>query len=135
MNIIDISTVREQTIEAGGYIVFDTTNVRRGFAILHVDGTPATLIYPKGVYIVTFNADVVPTGAGEITVTLENNGVALNSATFTGVAGIGENIAFSYPVSVLKSCECVDNHANLKVSVSADATVLNANLMVIRKDN
>ena len=84
------------------------------------------------VYIATLNAYVTPTGAGEITVALENKGVILNSATFMGVAGIGENVAFSFPVSVLKSCECVDNHADLKISVSADATV-NANLMVSRK--
>ena len=132
MNIIDISTSRNQTIEAGGYVIFDKTNVRRGLAILHVDGTPSTLIYPKGIYIATLNAYVTPVGAGEITVALENNGVVLNSATFMGVAGIGENVAFSFPVSVLKSCECVDNHADLKISVSADATV-NANLMVSRK--
>lgn len=133
MDILEISSVQVQTVTAGDYLVFDTTNLKRGYTIHHVDGSNNVHISNKGVYIASFNADVVPTGAGEITITLENNGVAINSATFTGVAGIGENIAFSYPVNVLKSCACVDNRANLKVSVSADATVSNAHLMVFRK--
>lgn len=130
MNILDISAVQEQTVEAGGYIVFDTTNVRRGLAIHHMDGSNNTRVISKGIYYAFFNADVVPTGAGEITVTLENNGVPLNSATFTGVATIGENIAFAIAFPVYKSCECISNIANLKVRVSADATVLNAHLLV-----
>lgn len=130
MNILEISAVQTQTVNAGDYLVFDTTNLKRGLGIFHVDGSNNVHIYPKGIYIATFNADVIPTGAGEITVTLENNGVPVNSATFTGVAGIGENIAFSYPINVMKSCECVDNRANLKVSVSADATIINAHLMI-----
>ena len=130
MNILEISAVQTQTVTAGDFLVFDTTNIKRGYGIFHVDGSNNVHIYPKGVYVATFNADVIPTGAGEITVTLENNGVVLNSATFTGVAGIGENIAFAYPIAVMKSCECVDNRANIKVRVSADATVINAHLMI-----
>lgn len=130
MNILEISAVQTQTVTAGDYLVFDTTNLKRGLGIFHVDGSNNVHIYPKGIYIATFNADVIPTGAGPITVTLENNGVPVNSATFTGVAGIGENIAFSYPINVMKSCECVDNRANLKISVSADATIINAHLMI-----
>lgn len=130
MNILEISAVQTQTVTAGDYLVFDTTNLKRGFAIHHVDGSNNVHIGEKGIYIATFNADVIPTGAGEITVTLENNGVPVNSATFTGVAGIGENIAFSYPINVMRSCDCVDNRANLKISVSADATIINAHLMV-----
>lgn len=130
MNILEISAVQTQTVTAGDYLVFDTTNLKRGFVIHHVDGSNNVHIGEKGIYIATFNADVIPTGAGEITVTLENNGVPVNSATFTGVAGIGENIAFSYPINVMRSCDCVDNRANLKISVSADATIINAHLMV-----
>lgn len=130
MNILDISAIQAQTVEAGGYIVFDTTNLHRGLAINHVDGSTNTRIVSKGIYNVFFNADVIPSGAGEITVTLENNGVALNSATFTGVATIGENIAFAIAFPVMKSCPCISNVANLKVSVSADATIINAHLLV-----
>ena len=134
MNILEISAVQAQSVTAGDYLVFDTTNLCRGFAIHHIDGSNNIHISHKGVYIVTFNADVVPVGAGEITIALEVNGVPVNSATFTGVAGIGENIAFAYPINILKSCECVDNRANLKLSISADATVTNAHIMVNRKD-
>lgn len=74
MNILEISAVQTQTVTAGDYLVFDTTNLKRGFAIHHVDGSNNVHIGEKGIYIATFNADVIPTGAGAITITFLKGG-------------------------------------------------------------
>lgn len=93
MNILEISAVSEQTVPENGYIVFDVTDLKRGCAIKHVDGSNnVTITYP-GVYSIFFSADIVPTEAEEITVTLENNGIAIASTVFTGVLNVQKESA------------------------------------------
>lgn len=133
MNVLDISTVRAQTVTANDYIVFEDTNVKRGCDIIHIDDTNNVKIPVKGVYMVFFTADVTPSASGETTVALENNGVVIDSSTFTGVANVPNQVVFAKAINVLKSCECAINLANLKISVSAESVVTNAHLVIERK--
>ena len=134
MNILEISTVQEQTVLENGYVVFENTDIAHGCAIRHVNGTDNVNIPTTGVYKIFFSADFLPVAAGDITVTLENNGVPIASTVFTGVLNVQKRISFMRAIDVRRSCACVNNTANLKIRSSEAVTVSNATLLIDRKE-
>lgn len=129
-----INTI-SQDILADGLIVFDSNKVKQGCKINHFAGSNAIELIGAGVYLVTVNADVIPTDAGLISMQLLRNGDLVDGAlaTVTGVAGETANLSFTTLVKVLKSCPCIiDNNATLQVQLTAPASVTNASATLVR---
>ena len=89
-----------QTVAANGFVNFPTNNLLTGVAIGHVAGAAAVNLL-RGLYLVTLNADVTPTAAGDIGLRLVRNGVAVPGAeaTVTGATGDTYNIS-SYNIVI-----------------------------------
>lgn len=127
------TAVNAQDVLIDGLIEFAVNNVTTGTSIQHTPGSNTTTVSNQGLYIVTFNTDLVSQSAGDITVQLLNNGVAVPGAeaTITAAAADTYHVAFTTILKVLKSCPCVvDNTATLQVQVSVASTITNANLAI-----
>lgn len=128
-------TTAAQTVAADGVLNFTTNDILTGCSIQHTAGGNTAQINCQGLYQVAFNADFQPTGAGDVTMQLYNNGVAVPGAEATVTAATGDtyHVAFVKLIKVLKSCPCIiNNTASLQVQVSAAATVTNANLSIVK---
>lgn len=122
-----------QTVAANGFVNFPTNNLLTGVAIGHTAGaTTVNLI--RGLYLVTLNADVTPTAAGDIGLRLVRNGVTVPGAeaTVTGATGDTYNIGFATLIRVLPSCCVINNNSALQVQATAAGTISNASLSVVR---
>lgn len=130
-----LSTVSSatQTLAANGYIEFTNNNLLTGVAITHLPGS-TSIGLTKGLYMVTANADVTPTAAGDIAVQLVNNGVAVSGAkgSVTGASDTMYSIGFATLVRVLPSCYAINNNASLQVQLTAAGSVSNANMNVVK---
>lgn len=138
MALLNTVNTASQTVLANGFLTFATNEVKQGCncRISHVAGSNTIELNGAGVYLVTVNADVAPTGAGLISMQLLRNGVLVNGAiaSVTGVAATTENLSFTTLVKVL-CCSCpdvVNNQASLQVRLTAPATVTNVSATVVR---
>lgn len=88
----------------------------------------------RGLYLVTLNADVTPTAAGDIGLQLIRNGVAVPGAeaTVTGATGDTYNVSFATLIRVLPSCCVINNNSMLQVQATAAGTITNASLSVVK---
>lgn len=122
-----------QTVAVNGFVNFPANNLLTGVAIGHVAGAAAVNLL-RGLYLVTLNADVTPTAAGDIGLRLVRNGVAVPGAeaTVTGAAGDTYNISFATLIRVLPSCCVINNNSELQVQATAAGTISNASLSVVR---
>lgn len=122
-----------QTVAVNGFVNFPTNNLLTGVAVGHVAGAAAVNLL-RGLYLVTLNADVTPTAAGDIGLRLVRNGVAVPGAeaTVTGAAGDTYNISFATLIRVLPSCCVINNNSELQVQATAAGTISNASLSVVR---
>lgn len=122
-----------QTVAANGYVNFTSNNLLTGVAIAHTAGSNSVRLL-RGLYLVTLNADISPTAAGDIGLTLIRDGVAVPGAeaTVTGAVGDTYNVGFSTLVRVLPSCCVIDNNATLQVQATAAGTVDNVSLSVVK---
>lgn len=133
---LDAVTVAAQTFtdDAGGVIEFNQNNVLTGSSIFHFNGTNVRLL-KAGLYLVSVDADVLATAAGDVTLQLLNNGVAVPGAqaTITAAAADTEHVSFTALVTVPLTC-CGYNATteNLTVSISAASTVTNAHIVVAK---
>lgn len=127
-------TVADQTVAAEGFLDFNTNSVRNGCSVVHVAGSNSITLASDGLYLVTFNGNVTPTAAGDITLQLISNGTVVPGAeaTITGAAADIYNISFSTLVKELPSCCAIDNTTVLQVQSSAAATVNNASITIIK---
>lgn len=105
-------TVADQTVVAEGFLDFNTNSVRNGCSVVHVAGSNSITLASDGLYLVTFNGNVTPAAAGDITLQLISN--------------------FSTLVKELPSCYAIDNTTVLQVQSSAAATVNNASITIIK---
>lgn len=122
-----------QTVAANGFVNFPTNNLLTGVAIGHTAGN-TTVNLLRGLYLVTLNADVTPTAAGDIGLQLIRNGVAVPGAeaTVTGAAGDTYNVSFATLIRVLPSCCVINNNSMLQVQATAAGTITNASLSVVK---
>lgn len=132
---LDSATVVAQAIEAGGFVEFDINRILTGCSIAHAGGSNVVQLLTPGLYLVMFNGDLVADAAGEITVQMYNNNVALAGAstTITAVAATDYQIAFSALVRVLPSCCYIDNTSNIQVGLSAAGTITNGHIVVVKQ--
>ena len=63
-------TVADQTVVAEGFLDFNTNSVRNGCSVVHVAGSNSITLASDGLYLVTFNGNVTPAAAGDITLQL-----------------------------------------------------------------
>lgn len=112
-----------QTVAANGFVGFPTNNLLTGVSIKHTAGSTSVNLI-QGLYLVTLNADITPTAAGDIGLNLLRNGVAVPGAeaTVTGATGDTYNISFATLLRVLPSCCVIDNNAALQVQATAAGT-------------
>lgn len=135
MALLNAVNTASQTLVANGLVNYTTNTVFKNCGITHVAGSNTVSLKRAGVYLVTVNADVVPTAAGLVSLQLLDNNVLVPGAkgSFTGTAGDTENVSFTTLVRVLKSCAgVIDNTANLQVQVTAGVTLTNANISVVQ---
>lgn len=122
-----------QTVAANGYVSFSSNNTLSGVAITHVAGSTSVGLR-QGLYLVTLNADLTPTAAGDIGLQLMRNGATVPGAEATVTAATGDtyNVGFSSLLRVLPSCCAVNNNATLQVQATAAGTISNASLSVVK---
>ena len=114
-SVLDAYSSTTQTVAVNETIDFNNISVDTGCSIAYTAGSPTVTLRKPGLYYVSFTADMTPTGAGDITVSLFKNGTALPGATTTttGVAATATRIVLSKVVQVLPSCPAINNITNL----------------------
>ena len=123
-----------QTVDVGAAYVFDTNRIVTGCTVGHVAGTSVFMLAKPGYYYVTFNSTFTTTTTGDVTVELQNGGVAVPGASATetvATAGDSGSIAFTTIIHVLPSCCTTDNTAKLTfvaTGIALDSTVANVNI-------
>lgn len=128
-----------QTVVADGYLVYDTKAVSGcnsccSQGILFTAGSNTITLRKAGTYLVTVNANVTPTAAGDISLRLVKNGVAVPgaSATATGVAATIFPASFTTLITVLPSCKAINNVASLQVQLTAAGTVTSTSFTAVK---
>lgn len=132
---LDAATVALQAIGANGFVEFVANTETSGCSIVHTAGSNTVQLISPGLYLINFNADLTADAAGDITIQMLNNGVALAGAgsTITAVVDTDYQIAFSALVRILPSCCYVNNTGNIQVQLSAAGTVTNAHITVVKQ--
>lgn len=122
-----------QTVAANGFVTFPSNNLLTGVAIGHAAGSTSVNLI-RGLYLVTLNADLTPTAAGDAGLQLMRNGVAVPGAeaTVTGATGDTYNVGFATLVRVAPSCCVVNNNATLQVQATAAGTISNVSMSVVK---
>lgn len=134
---LDAVTLAEQefTAATGGILEFNQNNVHTGRSIYHTGGAANVRLLKAGLYLVLVSADILATAAGDVTLQLFNNNVAVPGAqaTITAVAADTEHVSLEALVHVPFSCCGYNtNTGNLTVSIDVPATVTNAHIVVAK---
>ena len=133
--MISSYTSTSQTLLTNALINFNINAVETGCTVTHAEGTPTFSLNRPGLYYVAFNADALPTAAGDLVVQLRSNNELVPSAiaTTTGTTTSTENLSFSRIIQVKPSCCSIDNSVNLSVINSGiGATYSNANIVITK---
>ena len=133
--MINSYTSTSQTILTNALIDFDINAVKTGCTVTHAEGTPTFSLNRPGLYYVAFNADALPTAAGDLVAQLMSNNELVPGAiaTTTGTTTSTESLSFSRIIQVKPSCCSIDNSVNLTVINSGvGATYSNANIVITK---
>jgi hypothetical protein len=127
--------ITSQAVATGDLLTFTTDRILTGCTATR-DGQTFQLNKP-GYYYVTFNAvAAATTTVGELTVELQNNGVAVPGAEAsytTTTAGDNSNYAFSTIIRVPPTCCPLIAGAKLTVvNTGVDATYTNVNINITK---
>ena len=132
--MISSYNITSQAVATDDLLTFTTDRILTGCTATR-NGQTFQLNKP-GYYYVTFNAVATATETGEITTTLQNNGIAVIGATASMTAGtVGDlvNLAFSTIIKVPPSCCVVNNAGNLTVAnTGVGATYTNVNINITK---
>lgn len=133
--MISSYTSTSQTFLTNALINFNINAVETGCTVTHAEGTPTFSLNRPGLYYVAFNADALPTAAGDLVVQLRSNNELVPGAiaTTTGTTTSTESLSFSRIIQVKPSCCSIDNSVNLTVINSGvGATYSNANIVITK---
>lgn len=133
--MISSYTSTSQTLLTNALINFNINAVETGCTVTHTEGTPTFSLNRPGLYYVAFNADALPTAAGDLVVQLRSNNELVPGAiaTTTGTTTSTESLSFSRIIQVKPSCCSIDNSVNLTVINSGvGATYSNANIVITK---
>jgi hypothetical protein len=123
-----------QTVGVGAAYVFDTNRILTGCTVNHTAGTSTFTLAKPGYYYVSFNTTFTTEATGDVTVQLQNGGVAIPGANATETVttvGNTKSIAFTTIVRVPPSCCAIDNTAKLTfvaTGIALEATTANVNI-------
>ena len=126
-----------QTLAVNAPVVFTLDRVKTGCTVTHAVGSTTFALNRPGYYFVTFNADATTAdAAGNVTLGLQQNGIAVPGAEATEYAAAAVNIsnlAFSALIQVRPSCCAVSNATSLTVvNTGVEATVSNASIVITK---
>ena len=133
--MISSYTSTSQTLLTNALINFNINAVKTGCTVTHAEGTPTFSLNRPGLYYVAFNADALPTAAGDLVAQLRSNNELVPGAiaTTTGTTTSTESLSFSRIIQVKPSCCSIDNSVNLTVINSGvGATYSNANIVITK---
>ena len=133
--MISSYTSTSQTLLTNALINFNINAVETGCTVTHAEGAPTFSLNRPGLYYVAFNADALPTAAGDLVAQLRSNNELVSGAiaTATGTTTSTENLFFSRVIQVKPSCCSIDNSVNLTVINSGvGATYSNANIVITK---
>ena len=133
--MINSYTSTSQTILTNALIDFDINAVKTGCTVTHAEGTPTFSLNRPGLYYVAFNADALPTAAGDLVAQLRSNNELVPGAiaTTTGTTTSTENLFFFFFFQVKPSCCSIDGSVNLTViTCGVGATYSNANIVITK---
>lgn len=133
--MINSYTSTSQTVLTNALINFNINAVKTGCTVTHAEGTPTFSLNRPGLYYVAFNADALPTAAGDLVAQLMSNNELVPGAiaTTTGTTTSTESLSFSRIIQVKPSCCSIDNSVNLTVINSGvGATYSNANIVITK---
>lgn len=133
--MINSYTSTSQTVLTNALINFNINAVKTGCTVTHAEGTPTFSLNRPGLYYVAFNADALPTAAGDLVAQLRSNNELVPGAiaTTTGTTTSTESLSFSRIIQVKPSCCSIDNSVNLTVINSGvGATYSNANIVITK---
>ena len=130
-SVLYVANPNAQPVTVGGN--FDLGSVIRKFGCsADLSGANTVNLNDVGYYDVNVSVTAAPTVAGDVTVTLLNNGAAVPGATATAtvtVAGDSVNLSFE---SVIRVFCCANTGALSLVLAGTDATASNV-AMVVKK--
>lgn len=130
-SVLYVANTNEQSVVVGGSLNLGNV-IRRCGCASNLSGTNVVSINEPGYYDVNVSVTAVPTAAGDVTITLLNNGVVIPGATATATvaaAGDSANISFESVVRIF----CNANAGTLSLALDGtDANVSNI-AMVVKK--
>lgn len=116
------------TALTAGQLIPLTQKIRKGCtAVLNSNTISLT---SKGTYMVTVNADYTTTAAGNTTLQLLNNGVAIPDAKSTATGTAGGTVTQSFTTLVQVLCPAI--LPNLTLTESAAGTLVNVSVVVTK---
>lgn len=135
--MINSYTNTTQTVAANELVSFAEDRVKTGCTVVHTPGSTTFTLKRPGFYFVTLNADVTTSEtAGNVVLTLQNNGTAIPGAvatSYTAAAVNVGNMAFSAIIQVRPSCCAISNTTNLTVAnTGVGATISNVSLVITK---
>lgn len=136
--MIDSYTNTSLSIAANAPITFNANSIQTGCTATHAAGTATFSLNKPGFYYVTFNGTGTVSGAaaGNITVTLQNNGVAVpgGTASVTSASTTDiRSISFSKIIQIRPSCCAVNNRTQLTfVNAGVAAIFSNVNVVITK---
>lgn len=132
--MISSYNITTQNVAVDGLLTFTTDRILTGCTVTR--NGPTFQLNKPGYYYVTFNANGSATSVTNVTIELQNNGIAVPGATATitpAAVGNTMNFAFAAIIKVPPSCCAVNNTANLTlVNTGAAATFTNVNINITK---
>ena len=129
--IIQTVNSNNQVLTANNLIGLGTTTNRYGCG-LQQNGN-GIQITGSNYFDIKANVVVTPTAAGDISVTMQRNGAAVPGAIATAtVAGAGDTVTLPIDFIIRRPCACCDDADIITFTVSADATVNNVVVQIIK---
>lgn len=117
-----------QILAIGDAVNFGSAVRKYGSACGISGGTP--FVHGPGYYMIDTNFTLEATGAGDVTITLYQNGMPIAGATDAKTVGAGSVYNFSIPAVIREECCC--EKAITAVISGVGATVTNAAIIVER---
>ena len=136
--MIDSYSNTSQAIATGANIPFAINSIQTGCTVTHSAGSTTFSLNKPGFYFVTFNGTGAVSGAdaGNITVTMQNNGTSVPGATATVTSASSTDIrslSFSKLIKVSPSCCAINNSTNLTFNNTGAATTFtNVNVVITK---
>jgi hypothetical protein len=132
--MISSYNITTQNVAVDGLLTFTTDRILTGCTVTR--NGPIFQLNKPGYYYVTFNANGSVTSVADVTIELQNNGIAVPGATATitpAAVGNTMNFAFATIIKVPPTCCAVDNTANLTlVNTGVAAIFTNVNINITK---